>query len=204
MPDLDAGSSWANRCFPVASDPKQPGEACTAPEGQIGGPDDCDVGAMCWDVDPDTKIGRCASQCQGTEAGPVCTDPCTACNIASESILLLCLPSCEPVLQDCATGEGCYPIDESFACAPDVSKGDGAAGEPCQFINTCDAGNLCADAGTVPGCPDEDCCAPFCALDEPDNCDALLAGTTCTPWFEDGTGVDACLGSGPLGACLAP
>jgi hypothetical protein len=201
----DGGGAWnSTRCSPVAPDPKQRGEPCTVVESGVSGIDDCDFGSMCWDVDPETNVGECVEICQGSEANPFCGEPCEFCNIASEGVLILCLPPCDPLEQDCAEGQACYPIVDTFACAPDVSGRTGAAGDVCEFINVCDPGLLCANPELVPDCGGASCCTPFCNVDTPDDCDAQLPGTVCTPWFEVGEYPEACVGSGVVGFCAVP
>jgi hypothetical protein len=94
--------------------------------------------------------------------------------------------------------------DDTFDCVPDVSGDAGAIGEPCEFINVCDAGLFCAMDGSVPGCEGPGCCAPFCDAAGPDTCEALLPGTVCTPWFEGGMEPGACGSTAIVGACRSP
>jgi hypothetical protein len=200
----DTGSPWGStRCFPVADDPKAPGDACTVVGNAMRGIDDCERGAMCWGVDPDTNTGTCVELCHGNEGNPVCSNPCDGCAITSEGILNLCLPSCDPLAQDCPGDQACYPVDDRFVCAPDASGEQGLAGDPCAFLNVCDPGTACLAAEMVPGCAGATgCCAPFCDASVADGCDSLLPGTSCVPLFEPGQGPDACLGIGVVGACV--
>jgi hypothetical protein len=201
----DGGNSWNGlRCSPVVDEPRQPGEPCTVEGSGVSGLDDCDLGSMCWDVDPETKMGVCVEQCQGSEGNPICSHPCEVCNIAGEAVIVLCLPNCDPLAQSCAEGEACYPAVDSFSCVPDVSGRDGIAGDTCEFINVCDPGLFCADARHLPACDGASCCTPFCNLEEPDDCNAHLPGTVCTPWFGSTQMYDACMASGTLGFCAAP
>lgn len=205
----DGGSSWnATMCVPIPKAPRDVGESCTVRGDGVSGIDDCDVGAMCFDVDPDTNMGECFAFCTGNEAEPVCDQACTRCNITSEGLLTLCLPICDPIAQDCGRGDGCYPVNENFACAPYVDDEDripGTPGAPCEFLNVCEPGNFCADAARVPGCDggSTGCCAPLCDVDA-DDCGTTLPGTTCLPWYEEGTEPKSCEPSGLIGACLLP
>lgn len=201
----DGGSSWnATRCSPLADDPGAPGDPCTVVGSAVSGIDDCERGAMCWDVDPETNTGECIAFCEGVEENPTCTNPCDRCNLTSDGIVNLCLPTCDPLAQNCGHGEACYPIDDDFVCIVDASGDLGGVGDPCMFPNVCDPGLYCADASTLPGCESERCCAPFCDTAEADTCDALLPGTTCLPWFDRGRQAPGgCVGT-TIGACVIP
>ena len=197
------GGAWDSLgCFPVDPDPGQPGDPCTVEESGTSGMDSCDIGAMCWDIDEDTLAGTCIAMCTGSADMPVCTDPTTTCVISNEGSLNLCLPICDPVMQDCSDGQACYPIDDTFVCAPDASGDQGAAGEPCEFINACDEGNGCiAPDAYGPGCPagSAGCCSPFCATDAPLMCPE---GTQeCIPWYDEGAGPP---GFDTVGVCSLP
>lgn len=200
----DGGSAWnATRCVPVDAAPAQPGDTCTVEGSGVSGIDTCDVSSMCWDVDPETNEGTCVAFCTGSENAPVCDDPTTSCSIANEGVLILCLPTCDPILQDCSDGQACYPIDDSFVCAPDASGEDqGADNDPCEFINACDPGNICVNPDIVDGCPagSAGCCQAVCDLSE-----AMPAGCTgsetCEPWFEEG---NVPPGYEDVGVCALP
>lgn len=206
MPHVSDGEDWWNstRCSPLAPDPKQLGDACTVVDSATSGIDDCVSGAMCWDVDPETLVGECVGLCQGSEANPVCEDPCATCALSSEGVLSLCVASCNPLLQPCGEGRGCYAVVDAFFCAPDMSGRGGAIGESCDFINACDAGLICANPEYVPGCDGASCCTPFCDVDASDECDAVLPGTSCVAWFDSAVGVQSCFGSGRIGFCAVP
>ncbi len=200
----DGGSSWnATRCAPVAEEPHAPGESCTVEGNAVSGLDDCDYGSMCWDVDPETMMGECVAFCMGTEANPICEDACTSCTINSSGILNLCLPMCDPLGQNCNEGEGCYPVNDTFACAPDASGDMGGVAEVCEFLNVCDPGSACIPPDMLPACEGSyGCCSPFCDVAAADTCDALLPGTVCRPWW-DGGGPQGC-SSGEIGVCALP
>ena len=164
----DGGSSWnATRCVPLDPNPAQPGDPCTVEGSGVSGIDTCDVSSMCWDVDPEMNVGTCVAFCTGSENAPVCDDPTTSCSIANDGTLILCLPTCDPLTQNCAEGQACYPIDNSFVCAPDASGEDqGADNDPCEFLNACDMGNICVNPAIVQGCPAGagGCCQNVCDL----------------------------------------
>lgn len=200
----DGGGAFnATHCTPIDDDPRAPGEPCTVVGSPVSGIDDCERGAMCWNLDPETNTGECVAMCQGTELSPTCANPCEFCTISAEGTLNLCVRACDPVAQDCGPGEACYPVGDTFDCVADVSGDAGAIGEPCEFINVCDAGLFCAMDGSVPGCEGTGCCAPFCDAAGPDPCAALLPGTVCTPWFEAGM-EPACGSLAIVGACRPP
>jgi hypothetical protein len=181
----DGGNAWnATRCSPVSPDAGQPGDPCTVEGSGVSGVDDCAVASMCWGVDPETNLGTCVAFCMGSENNPVCDDPTTACSIANEGTLILCLPTCDPLLQNCMDGEGCWGIDDDFVCAPDASGEMGVYGDPCEYINVCDPGLFCATATAVPGCASSGCCSEYCDLSEPAAC--MGDNQMCLPAFEKG------------------
>ncbi len=175
----NGGWNWA-RCVPVTGT-DMAGDACTA-KSVADGLDSCAKGAMCWDVDMEGN-GTCAAQCGGSPDAPTCPDN-IVCTIASQGFLAICIPQCDPLLQDCAKGNACYPIGDVFNCAPDASGDMGEANDPCEFINVCAAGLFCGDPAFVgAGCPQGSmgCCTPFCEFPEgacpnPDQ--------QCVQWFD--------------------
>ena len=160
----DGGSSWnATQCRPVAMAPAQVGDPCTVQDAGNSGLDDCDVGAMCWGVDPNSLTGTCVALCAGSEGDPVCDDPATACVVDSAGALAACLPTCTPLDETgCGAGQGCYLVGELFACVP-ASTMAGQAGDECEAINACVPGTMCVGADAVPGCAGAvGCCADLC------------------------------------------
>lgn len=198
------GAAWnATRCVPVDAAPSQPGDTCTVEGSGVSGIDSCDVSSMCWDVDGETNEGTCVAFCTGSENAPVCDNPETSCSIANDGVLILCLPTCDPLIQNCADGQACYPIDDSFVCAPDASGEDqGADNDPCEFINACDEGNICVNPDIVDGCPpgSAGCCQAVCDLTEamPEGC---TGSETCVSWFEEG---NVPPGYEDVGVCALP
>jgi hypothetical protein len=206
----DGGNSWnATRCSPIADDPGSPGDVCMVEGSGTSGIDDCELGAMCWDVDPKTNIGTCVAMCTGDEANPICEDPDTACVITGDGAIVPCLPICDPIQQDCLEGEACYPITDYWFCAPDASGDDlGAYGDPCEYINVCDPGLICLSAETVPAgeaCEGAaGCCTEVCdLLDRTGDaqCTGAAGGQVCTAWYEEGS---APPGYEDVGACSLP
>ncbi|MCA9653947.1 MAG: ribulose phosphate epimerase [Myxococcales bacterium] len=204
MPWASSGGTWdATRCSPIDENPGQPGDECSVEGGGASGIDSCDIGSMCWDVDPETNMGTCVAMCTGDSANPICEDPDTSCSIANDGAIVLCLPNCDPLLQDCAEGQACYPVADIWVCGPDASGEMGAAGDPCEFINVCDVGNICLDASAWPDCAGSiGCCSPVCDTTDPmGDAQCPGAGQTCQPWYEEG---NAPPGYENVGACALP
>ena len=180
----DGFGGWVDtRCVPVADEPAAPGEPCTVEGSGTTGIDDCDFGSICFRVDVKTLEGTCFPLCAGNESAPVCDDPDDTCTLSAEGFAI-CLPHCDPVAQDCEEGQGCYPINDTWSCAPDASNDMGTYGDPCEFINVCDPGLICLDPQLVPGCRGfNGCCAEVCDLDDPE-CPDMELGVTCTPWYD--------------------
>ena len=99
-------------------------------------------------------------------------------------MLILCLPICDPLLQNCDEGEGCYPTHDTFICAPDAGGDMGALGESCEYINVCDSGLTCAAAPNVPGCVGMGCCTEFCDVTMPSGGQCSGLEQECLPWFD--------------------
>ncbi|HWB79773.1 MAG TPA: ribulose phosphate epimerase [Nannocystaceae bacterium] len=202
----DGGNAWnATRCSPLDPAPASVGDECTVEGSGVSGIDNCEVSSMCWNVDPETNIGTCIAFCMGSEANPVCENPGASCSILNVGTLILCLPNCDPLLQDCNEGEGCYPTNDIFSCVPDAGGEQGAYGEGCEFLNVCDPGLFCANPAGVPNCQGSiGCCSSFCDTTDPNatmNCPGNSGGQECVPWFEEG---QAPPGYENLGACVIP
>jgi len=199
--DKDGGSSWnATRCSPLDPNPKGPGQPCTVEGYLASGVDDCAKHSMCWDPDPETNEGTCVPFCLGTADDPSCSDECSTCVIGNGGILTLCLPVCDPLVQDCPAQEGCYPVEDAFVCAPDASEGSGKHGDPCDFTNDCDPGLACLEIDAVAGCAGTvGCCTSFCAPLSP--CPDEDLGMQCVDWF-DGPPPNPC--QHEVGICRLP
>lgn len=196
----DGGNAWnATRCVPVVDEPGGPGDPCTVEGNAVSGLDTCAVGALCWDVDPETNEGVCREYCQGDESNPFCEDPETQCG--GPRNFPLCLPSCCPIEQDCSLGQGCYPISDTFGCAPDASGETGGYADPCEFINVCDPGLACLGPEATPGCEGySGCCAPFCVIGSM-ACAELHPDLECVAWYDEGL---APPGLEHTGVCILP
>lgn len=198
----DGGTSWnALKCVPVVEDPKQPGEPCTAEPG-VTGVDDCDVGVMCWDLDAEL-MGTCVPLCTGTVDMPLCDDPAATCALFNDDVLNLCLPSCDPLLQDCPDDDVCIPNMSApgFLCVLTPTD-QSQQHDPCDFANSCDNGLFCTDNTAADECDENfpTCCQPFCDLTDPDVvCSGV--GQECIPFFPMG---DAPEGLDDVGFCSLP
>ncbi|MBX7083523.1 MAG: hypothetical protein K1X88_30220 [Nannocystaceae bacterium] len=193
----DGGDSWnALRCTPIEPVPDQPGDVCTVEGSGVSGIDSCDLGAMCWNVDPETNTGYCIAMCTGSEAQPSCAGACETCVINNDGVLDLCLSQCHPAHHQCHPGEACTVIGDTFACVP--WSGVGAALEGCEDNTDCADGLACLAAAQIPGCLDANCCTPLCDT-VADDCAAQVPGTACNP---SGIEVPGCIAG--VGVCTAP
>ncbi len=202
MPWADGGgSSWnATKCSPIDPDPKQPGEACVVEGSPVSGVDNCAKASMCWDVDPENE-GVCIAFCEGTSVEDATCDPGFSCTLNADLSLILCLPDCDPLAQDCPGDELCIPADEkwNWTCVLDASGEAGVYGDPCEAPNACDRGLYCLAPEYVEGCEGVGCCSPFCDTSKANTC----PGDTqeCIPWYEEGM---APPGRENIGICGTP
>jgi len=180
----DGGSAWSStRCSPIVAEPVGIGESCQVEGSGLSGLDDCDLASMCWDVDRETNLGTCVPMCVDGPENPRCEDPNNHCVQAAGAVLNICFPTCNPLLQDCREGLGCYATPDSFICAPTASSN--GINEACEFYSVCAPGLQCI-ALDGPPCLDDAtaCCRPFCRLDdEESSCSAV---EECVPWFDAG------------------
>ncbi len=201
----DGGNSWnATKCSAVDPNPDQVGDPCTVEGSGVSGIDSCDESMMCWDVDGDTGLGVCIAFCSGSETAPECSNPATNCLISNDGVLILCLPGCDPLLQDCAGDNLCVPnTGEGFICTLDASGDAGGQGDPCDCANCCDAGLYCTFGPQwVAGCIGTDgCCTPFCDTTAPNNCVGAGNGEGRQLGYEACT---APPGQGNVGICVIP
>jgi hypothetical protein len=194
MPWANDGNVWnATRCTPIAEDPGVAGEPCHVEGSGVSGIDDCELGAMCWDVNIRTNEGTCVDICLGTFEAYYCEDPSEYCAQGGDGLITLCLPLCDPLEQDCPGGQACVGIQDAWSCAPDASGDMGAYGDSCEFVNACDPGLACLDSSTVPpGLPCEGaggCCTEVCDITDPlgdQQCAGAAEGQTCQAWYEEG------------------
>jgi hypothetical protein len=150
MPFADQGAdTWNNlMCVPISPNARKPGDACTVEDSGVSGIDDCELHALCFDVD-DNLQGTCVAMCTGSAQDPVCP-PDSSCTISNGGVLVLCLPTCDPLdINSCEPGDVCVPSDDGFQCVFDASGGGGALFDECEFLNACDPGLLCVDPDGV-------------------------------------------------------
>lgn len=178
------GGAWnATRCVAVTGS-KKPGEPCTAVGSGVSGEDDCERGAMCWDVGVD-NMGTCSALCGGSAIEPVCA-PGTFCAMSSGPINL-CFFSCDPLIQNCPGDELCIPYDDGFLCAVDASGDMGGVNDPCEFANACDAGLVCVNtSGASSACMQgsQGCCQPFCEFVDGEDGECPNPDQVCVQWFD--------------------
>jgi len=182
----DGTRTWnATRCSPIPPMPDAPGEACTIEGNPNSGLDSCQLGSMCWHVDPVTLEGECVAMCSRSEAGPLCDDPDALCGEFNDGALALCLTVCDPLGSSCADDEVCIPtIDEkNWVCAPGLAL-PAILGGGCEHLNVCGLGAVCATALAYPPCMSSgSCCAPICDQSSPECPDPAME---CMPWYPGG------------------
>jgi hypothetical protein len=171
-------------CTPVARMPGLPGDPCVAQGSQWSGIDDCELGAMCWNVD-DTNTGSCAGFCLGSQANPTCdVGVCfEAYPFASFNLVMLCLPSCDPLTPACDAGLACVEsysqAPDTFACVPASLVADRSAyADACDEVIGCGTGLLCTVPADVPSCG-SDCCTTLCDPLAANVCPDAAGGQVC-------------------------
>jgi hypothetical protein len=197
----DGGNTWNKaRCVAIMDDPDQFDEACFVVGEFTSGVDSCDIGLLCWEVDPATNRGTCVSYCVGTEEAPFCSMSKHVCLNSSE--FALCYEECDPLAQDCSADEICFFHNFWFICDVDASGAEGQIHDPCMFVNVCDPGNLCVDFSIAAVECDQSttgCCEPYCDLTLLNTCPG--EGQVCRPFFEEGTTPP---GLEHIGVCALP
>ncbi len=177
-------SAWnAAKCVPVMGE-GQAGELCTTVEGAASGLDDCAKQAMCWSVDLQMH-GYCIALCSGSELMPVCAEG-SDCYLVTE-VLVLCIPECDPLLQDCPGELLCISFGDTFVCDLDDSEAEGHLFGACELPHQCDKGLTCLSAGAANECDAQadGCCLPVCDLDDADLvCPGV--GQVCVSLYEEG------------------
>lgn len=186
MPFADQGSNtWNNlMCVPIMPDARKPGDACFVEDSGVSGIDNCEMHALCFDVD-DNLQGTCVAMCTGSEQNPVCP-PGSDCTVSNGGVLVLCLPTCDPLnIAGCDPGDVCVPSGDGFQCVFDASGEAGALFDECEFLNACDPGLLCVSPEGVPQCAQQSdgCCTLYCDLTKQNLCPPPLP---CVPFFEQG------------------
>lgn len=201
--DKGSGTWDGSICVPLAPDPDQVGEPCTVEGDAQTGHDSCEKGAICWDVDVQNE-GVCVAMCKGSPDRPTCDEPGEFCMILNNGSLILCIPMCDPLMQDCPDGEVCVPNPgdtDVFICALDASGDEGQVFDMCEFANVCDPGLMCASPSFAVECDPMvlGCCLPFCDTTAANSCPGAMQ--ECVPWYEMG---QAPVGLGDVGICALP
>ena len=174
-------------CRELDADPVALGATCTTLETPYSGLDNCDVTAMCWNVDVVTLEGECVGFCSGSEANPSCSDPSDSCFIGLDGLVPVCLPACDPLAATCGPDEACvYNVEndvaQDFVCVPDELVGGHAYGDDCSDGVLCDDGLVCRAGEHVPGCIGGRCCTTLGTFSEPPACPD--ATQTCIPLYD--------------------
>ncbi|HET6584658.1 MAG TPA: hypothetical protein VFG69_14465 [Nannocystaceae bacterium] len=108
----------------------------------------------------------------------------------------LCFPACNPLVDDCGAGNGCYAADPTWACVPDGSGASGAQSDACMNLNGCDPGLMCVNSDVVTGCePGGGCCTAVCDVTAP----VCPTGMGCAQFYDVG---DAPPGLEDVGVCI--
>lgn len=198
------GGAWnATRCVEVMGD-RQPGEACMALGGGALGEDDCVKGAMCWHIEGEGGVGTCAALCTGAVESPVCEGD-VECSFVASEVLFLCLPGCDPLVQDCPGEQMCVMINDRVACVADASGEIGGTNDSCEVANECDEGLACVDADAASSACMQGasgCCQPFCEFVEGEDGVCPNLDQVCLPWFDPKILVPP--GLEDLGVCGVP
>lgn len=199
---MGGADTWnSTTCSDVNAAPGQKGDVCTVEGSSTSGIDTCDKHLLCWYID-DMNTGTCISMCEGSEEAPTCPDG-EKCDVSNNGSLILCLLTCDPLVQSCPDGQICF-FDgvQDFICDFDASGEEGQYGDACAYINVCDYGLFCADQASVPGCANGDgCCSPYCNLSDMENTCPGAPMQECVPWYTEGS---APPGQENIGACAIP
>ncbi|PCC70706.1 hypothetical protein SAMN02745121_05409 [Nannocystis exedens] len=193
-PPLDTDSI---ACTTLVPEPDQLGEPCQVlVEGHLG-PDTCDLGLYCHDVDPRSQKGTCIPLCTGDLDDPTCPLG----QVCMDLALPLCLAACDPLLPTCPAGESCAPLSSGFGCWPDSGSPKRGLFEVCESFDQCADGLFCDDPAGAGECDLDElgCCLPLCDLNSPDTCPGLELH--CQPFYQDGPPP---AGLEHLGVCSLP
>jgi hypothetical protein len=179
----DGGEAWnAHRCSPIPDAPAGLGETCVAEGSPVSGLDDCDVGALCWEVDPRTLQGTCVALCFDDGLGS-CGDgmDCAYYDGFSPSV---CLSRCDPLdPATCPADEVCRDLGREAMCVPSVVLPQGLSCGP--VGEYCTPDQACTWAEWLASCVDSECCTAWCDLSapDPDLACAAVPGEACRPFF---------------------
>lgn len=180
------GEPWGvNTCVEINGEGAV-GDPCDVENGKYTGVDNCALGNICLLTDEEGQDGVCVEFCNTSDNCP--NTPTADCVVYNDGSLPICLPACDPLVQDCPEGQACYnSAGDLFVCFKESAMpGEGAPGAECQYINQCQKGGFCASAASVSNCPpmSTGCCTPFCPVSGGNA--PCQAGEECTPFFEMG------------------
>ena len=145
----------ATKCVPDMGDAVA-GESCTREAEN----DDCAAGFFCMtDISGHTGPGFCLEYC---DPGVGVCEYGGECFGFNDGNLPICQVTCDPLLQDCSPGQGCYAAFDNFVCAQPGFGKDGTDGAECATIQGCEPGLICR-SGTA-GCNSQSCCTPLCDI----------------------------------------
>jgi hypothetical protein len=192
------GSLGNTQCVEIDPEPKGLYEPCTVEGDGFSGFDDCGLAMICWNID-ERGHGICVGLCDGEEFNCVCADPLSTPSWCQECAVGVCLPNCDPLLQDCPNDDLCIANIDNFTCVIDASGDEGQLNDPCEFVNACDKGLLCIGTEFASASCDPNttgCCQPICkfpdgACPNPDQ--------ECVAWYED-----PLPGTEDIGVCAIP
>jgi hypothetical protein len=171
-------STGSIACATIAPDPAQLGEPCQVlVEGHLG-PDTCDLGLYCHDVDPVSQKGTCIPLCTGAAVDPSCPIGQVCLNTA----LPLCITACDPLLDVCPAGDTCLWLSHEFGCWPDGDQPKHGLFEVCEYVDQCEDGLICLATESAAECDNDGigCCVPLCDLNSP-TCPGV--GQTCKTFY---------------------
>ena len=181
---VDPEHGPTNRCVELLGEGVD-GDPCQ----KIGDSDDCANEYICWATDAEGLDGVCVHFCN---PALLCDLPGQICSVSNGATLPLCLPRCNPLIQDCEPGWGCYADPGGrWACDRDQSGPSGAHGDACACLNCCDPGLICRSGARVEaeGCGEggaAGCCAELCQVQDPPplepQCPTELE--SCEPFYE--------------------
>ncbi|MCY1060930.1 hypothetical protein [Nannocystis sp. SCPEA4] len=178
----DGDNSWESlKCVDVVPEPDGLDAQCMAFGSGVSGEDTCDVGLMCWGVEEDL-VGTCVGLCIGSPDAPGCADPKATCLVAGDGVITLCLPQCDPLVQDCPAGERCVSDGYGFLCVEAVEEAQ--LFEPCLDFGSCAPGLQCVEPQGAVECDlqAQGCCVPFCDLKAENACPG--EGQECVSWVD--------------------
>ncbi len=146
-PVSQTGCALGFKCAYILDDPGTGARhvGC-APDGTTA------IGDACTDAVVAGETDSCAAggDCYRDTCHEICTtvsDTCTdgTCVTFSDGMgglapIEICLADCDPLVQDCPAGEGCYLVTTGAIC---VGAGTSAPDDPCFTANGCLPGNVC-------------------------------------------------------------